>query len=151
MTIFRILDDRTKWPSVSFETWLLMQWWKIMRKVWEGQKILPKMRIFLSKRANYSPILPKIFSFWENWENLFVFFSWFSHDFCQCVSFSHDFLTIFVSVGVLYKIRFSECSILSGVSGLTIILQCDPFHGICPMHNFFFLNLHLTLNKVASF
>jgi len=45
-------------------------------------------RTILRKRQkispmNYSPILTKIFSFWENWGKFFVFFITFSHDFCQ--------------------------------------------------------------------
>jgi len=57
---------------------------KIMRK---RQKTLPnplKMRIFLSKLANNSPILTKTFPFWENWGKLSVPFFKFSYDFCQC-------------------------------------------------------------------
>jgi len=47
------------------------------------------MRIFLSKLVNYSPILTKTFSFWENWGKFSVSFLKFSHDFCQCIDPLH--------------------------------------------------------------
>jgi len=53
------------------------------------QKIPPnplKMRIFLSKLANYSPISTKTLSPWENWGKFSVPFFKFSYDFCQCTS-----------------------------------------------------------------
>jgi len=51
------------------------------------RRIVPnflKMRMFLSKWVNCSPISTKMFSFWENWRTFSVFFSWFSHDLWQC-------------------------------------------------------------------
>jgi len=60
--------------------WIIYCTYKNHRKNWrKRQKVFPnflKMRIFLSKLANNSPFSTKIFS----------------------LSFSHDFLTIFVSV-----------------------------------------------------
>jgi len=57
---------------------------KIIRKRQKNLPNLLKMRIFLSKLANNSPISTKTLSVWENWGQSSVFFSWFSHDFCQC-------------------------------------------------------------------
>jgi len=67
---------------------------KIMRK---RQKIVPnplKMRIFLSKLANYSPILTKTFSPWENWGKPSVPLSWPPHDPCQCRALSYHLLLV---------------------------------------------------------
>jgi len=66
---------------LSVETHLRTHTDKNHRKNWrKRQTIFPnvlRMRIFLSKLANNSPIFTKIFSFWEGWGGFSVFFSWF--------------------------------------------------------------------------
>jgi len=67
---------------------------------------------------NYSLILTKIFSFWENWGNLSVFFFKFSYDFCQCVTKT----MIIFSLTILQTLQEYLCSVW-GSKYLKLIIQ----------------------------
>jgi len=88
------IDVYMDWIIIQEESviWLVSFTDKNHKEIWrKGQRVFPsflKMRIFLSKWANYSPILTRMFSFWESWGTLSVFFSTFSHGFCQCLYLS---------------------------------------------------------------
>jgi len=86
-----------------------------------------KMRIFLTK----------IFSFWENWGQLSVFFSWFSHDFCQCspllkaVVYVSIYNIITTGYWITIHTRLNLPTILTKVRN-KISEKCSFFHGRLP-------------------
>jgi len=81
LTVFvELIGRRTSWPVLSLH-W--QKSWENHEKKTENFPQFSQNENILSKLANYSPILTKIFSFWQNWGKL---------------SFSSNFPMIFVIV-----------------------------------------------------
>jgi len=85
------------------------------RRIWVN---FLKMRMFLSKLANNSPISTRIFSFWGGLDEFSVFFSWFSHNFCQCTDNECPIKDILLAWAAI----INHCLLLFAFSGLGKIM-----------------------------